>query len=221
MNNSQTDMGRRSHLGTRGVGNTIITAFAAAAFIKELPEIAEKASEKVKAVKERLSNSLNFSFIKGWTKEKILALAKGERPNPTEYLSADYIQQHLAKFEQEGTASRIVLKKDYETFGVGKPDIGKTEYVSTKSEIDEILKLPISQQSIKLGIPTEQLTGGEVLRIDFKLTNEYKAAMPTGNEWGTNSKWIPGGLLPDGNLEAVIKTEGMKEGIDYITNVIQ
>jgi hypothetical protein len=28
--------------------------------------------------------------------------------------------------------------------------------------------------------------------------------MPSGNETGANDLWIPGGRLPDGNLEAVI-----------------
>lgn len=39
--------------------------------------------------------------------------------------------------------------------------------------------------------------------------------MPTGNEFGTNNLWIPGGKLPEGNSEAIIKTEGMIKDIDY------
>jgi hypothetical protein len=163
----------------------------------------------------------NDAFLSGRTSEEILSIVKGKRPLVETYLDARYIRQHLAKFEQEGIASRIVLKKDYERFGIGKPDLGKTEYVSTKSEIDEILKLPISDQAQKLGVSVNQLLDGEVIRIDFKLTDKYKVEMPTGNEWGTNSLWIPGGKLPDGNLEAIIKTEGMKEGVDYSVNIIK
>ena len=161
------------------------------------------------------------AFINGWTKEKILALPKGSRPNPTEYLSAEYITNHLKQFENEGVVSIIVLKSDYEVFGVGKPDFGKTEFVGLRSEIDEILKLPLSEQAKKLGIPVNQLEGGEVVRIDFKLSNRNKVEMPSGNEWATNDKWLPGGKLPDGNLEAIIKTEGMQEGIDYILTIIR
>lgn len=39
--------------------------------------------------------------------------------------------------------------------------------------------------------------------------------MPSGNEFGANAQWIPGWILPDGELEAVIRTEGMVEGFDY------
>ncbi|MFN8353082.1 MAG: hypothetical protein U0Y10_01435 [Spirosomataceae bacterium] len=39
--------------------------------------------------------------------------------------------------------------------------------------------------------------------------------MPTGNEFGENSQWLPGGKLPTGQLEAVVKTEGMVKNVDY------
>lgn len=159
-------------------------------------------------------------FINGKTKDDILNIPKGSRPLPETYLSSSYIQQHLAKFEKEGIVSRIVLKKDFDRYGIGKPDAGKSEFVSTKSEIDEILKLPISEQSKKLSIPIEQLQGGQVLRIDFKLSNKYKVEMPSGNEFGTNELWLPGGELPDGNLEAIIKTEGMIKEVDYTVKTI-
>ena len=33
----------------------------------------------------------------GWTKEKILALPKGSRPQPVEYLKPEYIKDYLLK----------------------------------------------------------------------------------------------------------------------------
>ncbi len=30
--------------------------------------------------------------------------------------------------------------------------------------------------------------------------------MPDGNEFGTNPLWLPGGILPNGKLEAIVKT---------------
>ncbi len=39
--------------------------------------------------------------------------------------------------------------------------------------------------------------------------------MPLGNEWGANDQWIPGGVLPDGNLEAIIRIEGLIENTHY------
>jgi hypothetical protein len=151
----------------------------------------------------------------------IITNAKGSRPDPSTYLDKNYIEKHLVKFEKEGVVSRVVLKEDYEDFGVGKPDAGKTEFVSTKSEIDDILKLPLAEQSKKHGIPESQLLGGGVVRVDFKLSSKNKIEMPSGNEWGANKQWIPGGKLPEGNLEAIIKTEGMIEGVDFNVIVIQ
>jgi hypothetical protein len=54
VNNRKTDGGRRSHLATRGAENIVITAMAGLTFIKELPEFAEKVSEKIKSVKNIL-----------------------------------------------------------------------------------------------------------------------------------------------------------------------
>lgn len=51
---------------------------------------------------------------------------KGYRPDPNEYLDADYIANHLAKFDDG--SSRLVRKSDYNNFGIGKPDVGKTEF---------------------------------------------------------------------------------------------
>lgn len=157
-------------------------------------------------------------FIDGKTSEDILSIPKGQRPAPEIYLSASYIRGHLAKFEKEGIVSRIVTKKSYETFGIGKPDIGKTEFVSTKREIDDIIKK--SNGNIKLiaeelGIPPSQLQEGGLVRIDFKISDKCKVEVPSGNEFGTNDLWLPGGKLPNGKLEAIIKTEGMVKDIDY------
>jgi hypothetical protein len=44
--------------------------------------------------------------------------------------------------------------------------------------------------------------------------------MPSGNEFGTNAQWLPGGKLPTGQLEAVVNTDGMIKNIDYTVNDI-
>ena len=106
--------------------------------------------------------------------------------------------------KKRGGASRIVTRENYEQYGIGKPDVGKTEFVGKKSEIDGVLKLPLSEQSQKLGIPIAQLQGGNILRIDFKLSKKYRVTMPTGNEFGTNNLWIPGGLTSGGIPELVM-----------------
>ena len=104
-------------------------------------------------------------------------------------------------------------KSDYDNFGIGKPDAAKTEFVATKSEIDEILSLPVEQQAEKLGIPVDQIQNGGLVRVDFKPSN--KIEMPSGNEWGANDQWIPGGKTSGGVDEAIVITEGMQLDVDY------
>lgn len=81
--------------------------------------------------------------------------------------------------------------------------------------MDKLLSLPASERAKKLGIPESQLGKKSILRIDFKITEQHPVFMPSGNEFGANAQWIPGGILPDGELEAVIRTEGMVEGFGY------
>ncbi|MEY8780036.1 hypothetical protein AB9K32_06385 [Allomuricauda sp. XS_ASV26] len=74
-----------------------------------------------------------------------------------------------------------------------------------------------SEKAKKLGVPESQLDGN-LVRIDFKLTD--KIDIPSGNEFGANSDWIPGGKTSGGISEAVVKTEEMQEGIDYTVKAL-
>lgn len=202
---------------------TIIKGIAKLA--KQLPKFTKWIDDLLKKRKARkISESfkrLESAWKKGWTKEKVLEKPKGSRPNPKEYLTPKYIKEHIELFEKEGIASRIVSKEIFETRGIGKPDVGKTEFVSRKSDIDDILMLSIEEQSVKLGIPLKQFEKGDLVRIDFKLSKEAKLEMPSGNEWGASNKWLPGGVLPEGNLEAIIKTEGLKENVHYTVKYLK
>lgn len=148
--------------------------------------------------------------------DEIVATDKGHRPPPESYLPPDYIAEHLEKFH-EG-ASRILIRSDFEEYGVGKPDAGKSEFVLTKDDAEAIMAecggdpIKIAQ---KLGIPEDQLAGDSLVRIDFHPSGSYDPLMPSGNEWGANKQWIPGGRLPEGDLEAVVLTDGMIKGRDY------
>lgn len=205
---------------------TIITIIKGIAKLaKQLPKFTKWIDDVLKKRKARKTakslKRLENAWRNGWTKEKVLEKPKGNRPNPKEYLKAEYIKEHIELFEKEGIASRIVSKEIFERRGIGKPDVGKTEFVSRKSDIDDILMLSIEEQSAKLGIPLEQIEKGDVVRIDFKLSKEVKVEMPSGNEWGANDKWLPGGVLPEGNLEAIIKTEGLKENVHYTVKYLK
>lgn len=132
VNNSQTDSGRRSHLGTRGVGNTLITAFATAAFIKELPEIAEKVSEKVKAVKNitKFTEQQIQEYVALATKNpdsKKVMLGKYDNLEPTSYIQRagkeyTYFDMGVEKWKE---AETFVNKNADEMWKINKEFINK------------------------------------------------------------------------------------------------
>lgn len=180
----------------------------------------EQRTDDVNAKKKTQRRKPDVAFKSGFSKEVISAIPKGQRPLPTSYLKRKYVFRHIRRFQKEGIVSRIVSKNDYVHFGIGKPDRGKTEFVGLKSEMDFLLSLPLQEQAEKLGIPIEQLQNGNLMRVNFTLSRRYKAHMPTGNEFGANPKWIPGGKLPTGLHEAVIYTEGMTLNVHYfVTNL--
>jgi hypothetical protein len=144
---------------------------------------------------------------------------KGSRPAPRTYLTQEYINDHLVRFTNEGIGSRIVLKKAYNKYGIGKPDPEKTEFISLKSDMDRLISESngdIGEIAQSLGIDESQLAGGTLVRVDIKFTSKNKPHIPSGNEYGTNEKWIPGGKLPDGDLEVIVKTKGMVKDVDYV-----
>lgn len=148
--------------------------------------------------------------------DEIVATEKGERPPPENYLPPAYIAEHLSHFENG--ASRVLLRSDFEEYGIGKPDDGRSEFVLTKDDadamIDETGGDPV-KLAHKLGIPEDQLADDSIVIVEFHSTESYHPRMPSGNEWGANRQWLPGGRLPQGNLEAVLYTDGMVKDRDY------
>lgn len=194
--------------------------------IKGIAKLAKSLSKFVEWIDEVLELRQTRKFLRnlakvekawrnGWTKEKVLTKLKGERPSPIQCFAPEHIIEHYNLFEKEGTALRVISKQDFDDYGIGKPDLGKTEFVSRKSDIDDILMLSPKEQAVKLGKPIEQIKKGELVRVDFKLSKDVRVEIPSGNEWGANDQWIPGGVLPDGNLEAIIRTEGLIENVHY------
>ncbi len=148
--------------------------------------------------------------------DEILATEKGQRPAPETYLPAEYIAEHLRNFDDG--ASRILIRSSYEEYGIGKPDAGKSEFVLTNVDarkmLDESGGDPIKLAQM-LGIPEDQLANDSLVLVQFHPTSSYASLMPSGNEWGANDQWLPGGKLPHGDLEAIVHTEGMSDGQDY------
>jgi hypothetical protein len=76
-----------------------------------------------------------------------------------------------------------------------------------KSEADALIEAthgdPRAMEEA-LGLPDGFLELKKVVRIDIDNPENYDLRLPSGNEAGTNDRWIPGGKLPDGGSEAVI-----------------
>jgi len=144
-------------------------------------------------------------FREGWSKEKLLNIPKGKRPNPSEYLNESYINNHLKKFE-EG-AAYITLKEDLDSRTrdiIGRPD---GQFIMPKSELDALLKRANGDISIiekEIGITAGRWHGKQLVRIDIPNAKNLGLRMPAGNENGANPLWLPGGKLPTGKSEAVI-----------------
>jgi hypothetical protein len=144
---------------------------------------------------------------------EILKMPRGNRPKDvTTYLSKEYIQNHLANFEKG--ASYLVPKDILDDFGrelLGRSD---GQFISTATDINEILKKAAGDVRIietELGLPpgswqTNPATGKKriIVRIDVPDPKTLHLRMPTGNEAAANPLWMPGGVLPNGKLEAVV-----------------
>jgi hypothetical protein len=63
-----------------------------------------------------------------------------------------------------------------------------------------------------LGLPEGFLDDNKIVRIDVADPEEYNLRVPSGNEAGANSDWVPGGYLPDGLPEAVIDGRNVPPG---------
>ncbi|HEY0231261.1 MAG TPA: hypothetical protein VGC55_08410 [Dokdonella sp.] len=142
--------------------------------------------------------------------EEILALPKGARPNPTEYLSPAYISDHLAQFDDG--ASRFMTQSNLSKYGIGQRD--GTSFVMPSREADQLLASAKGDPRAleqALGLPEHSLDNNALVRVDIPKPKELDLRIPSGNEAGANEQWIPGGKLPTGNSEAVIDVKGIPD----------
>ena len=113
------------------------------------------------------------------------------------------MQSQLAQFE--GGASRIILESRLAEFGPAQSD--GTAFVIPSSQADELLASTGGDPRAlerALGLPEGHLNGDQLVRVDIPNPSELNLRIPSGNEAGANAGWIPGGKLPNGNLEAVV-----------------
>ena len=139
----------------------------------------------------------------------IISIPKGSRPAVSTYLDEKYIAKHLQRFEDGG--SFVMTRDQYNQFVRGKDFIGcpdNTQFIAPKEYMDKIaLKAngDISVFEKMLGFDPEHFSKGHgLVRIDIKDPYSLNLRIPTGNEMGANSHWIPGGYTDGGTAEAIV-----------------
>ena len=134
---------------------------------------------------------------------EIIDMGRGNRPDPSEYLSQEFIGNHLGKFDDGAT--RFMISKNYDMYGIGQRD--GTTFVMPTNEVNALIQAadgdPIALAK-SLGMPEDFFLSDDVIRVDVPDPQSYQLRMPSGNEAGANDYWLPGGFLPDGVSEAVI-----------------
>lgn len=149
-------------------------------------------------------------FKPGFSEADILAIPKGSRPDPSEYLTPQFISKHLAQFDKG--ASRLMSKGNLDKYGIGQKD--GTSFIAPRHEIDQLLaRTKGNPRALEdaLGLPKNFFeSGGELVRVDLPKPRDMNLRIPSGNEAGANESWIPGGKLPEGTSEAVIDAGGLK-----------
>lgn len=150
--------------------------------------------------------TLENAWKDGWDAKKVLAIPKGQRPDPSTYLQEAYITYQLSLF-QSG-ASYLVTKATLDNFGrelLGRPD--NTQFVMPKQEMDRMLKKTggnVAAIEKELGIPPKAWQNKPLTRINIPNPTELRVRLSNGNEQGANDLWLPGGKLPTGYSEAVV-----------------
>jgi hypothetical protein len=145
------------------------------------------------------------AFKKGHSKNEIISIPKGKRPDPSNYLKWRYRHRHQRNFRRG--ASFLTKKQVLDKYG--RAILGRQDglFVMCKKEMDDLIHKANGQLSYvetELGIPSGIWKNAEIIRIDIRKPKKLKLRLPSGNETGANELWIPGGKLPNGYLESVI-----------------
>lgn len=153
-------------------------------------------------------------------RDEIIAMPKGSRPDPSEYLSPEYIQGHLDRFTDGAT--RFMPESNLDKYGIAQRD--GTSFVMPKSEADAMIAgtggdLRLMEE--ELGLPEGFLDSNQIVRIDIEDPRQFNLRIPSGNEAGANEQWIPGGRLPTGASEAVVDGGKIPQGDYTVTDVFE
>lgn len=114
-----------------------------------------------------------------------------------------------------------MTKKQYIRFVEGKPYIGcpdNTQFIAPKDFMNKIAIIANGDISIyekRLGFDEGHFTtGGGLVRFDIKNPQDLNVRIPSGNEFGANEHWIPGGYTDGGTAEAII--DNIPNNIEFL-----
>ncbi|MCG7626001.1 hypothetical protein MHM97_21805 [Epibacterium sp. Ofav1-8] len=155
----------------------------------------------------------------GLTDEKIKEIVgtpKGQRPDPSTYMSKAEIDEHLAKFDDG--AVRVTPASAIDQYGTAGPPGG---FVMPKSEFDNLVQKSggnLANIEKRLGLDAGSLSNGEMVAVRIDPEDFNGLRIPSGNELGANSHWLPGGYTSGGAPEAVMDFDGVPFEVMKIGN---
>jgi RHS repeat-associated protein len=137
---------------------------------------------------------------------QIRAIPKGERPDPSTYLSNSHIDSVMNEFDDG--AAWIVPQETLDNHPpppVGRPD---GQFAMPNDAMNDLLKRTggdVSKIEKELGIQEGAWKGKELRVIKVDNPGSHNLRVPSGNEGGADpEKWMPGGLTPNGRAEGVL-----------------
>jgi len=154
-------------------------------------------------------------FKPGYTSDDIASMPKFSRPkSAADYLEDSYIAEHLKVFQDEGGAFLFtpddIANPMYQTFSPNKYVMAKSDLHGVVAEFKKTGDVSLLESA--LGYDPGSLAGKEIYMMDL---SSPKVVMPTGNEYGANPLWRPGGLThPGGMREAVMDNVGIPHNND-------
>ncbi|WP_176473020.1 hypothetical protein [Sphingomonas lenta] len=179
--------------------------------LDKLPDGARQALEGIATKIEghlaegaRVADAARTSGIPEAKVREIVATPKGERPSPSTYMSDADIAAHLKPFQESG-AVRFTSKSGVEKYGTLGPANGT--FTIPRSELDRVLKETggdLAQVEAKLGLDPGTLSNGDTLIAFIKPGDLNNLRVPSGNEAGANTYWVPGGRTSGGVPEATV-----------------
>lgn len=169
-----------------------------------------KKEDLVALAKEQIDPSPVYQG--GWTKEKLLALEKKDRPDVSAYYTKKFIADHLKRFTDEGNAAFIAVTRKlaeskYPAFPVRKYVMLTSDMKRVIAEYRQAKDVQVLEKA--LGYDIGELKGMEdEIFVFYTDAAKYDFDFPHGRELGANSHWTPGGKTSGGYREAVLIDKG-------------